>query len=428
MPRSETRISPVCSEDGGDKEILALRHQGRLTQRCIDPARLRPVFFRLAMQPPIYLDSNATTRVRPEVFEAMRPYLQEQFGNPSSAYRLGSTAARALEQAREQVARLIGAQAEDLVFTSCGTESANTALHSALSAFPDKRHLVVSAVEHSAILKHAEHLARRGYAVTRVPVDADGRVQPAEVAAALRDDTDFCAVMWANNETGVISPIREIAAECARRSVLFFSDAVQAAGKVAIDVARLPGLHYLGLSGHKLHAPKGVGALWVRPGAPFSSLLHGGGQEEGRRAGTENVASIVGFGQACALAREKDLVGLAARRDRLENALLARLPGAAVNGGGERLPNTTNIYLGGVEAGPLLLLFDKAGLCASAGSACSSGSVHPSHVLRAMGCSAERAKGSMRFSLDGQTTDEEIDRAVEIVVASTEKLRGALAA
>ncbi|MBS0659823.1 MAG: aminotransferase class V-fold PLP-dependent enzyme [Verrucomicrobia bacterium] len=376
---------------------------------------------------PIYLDCNATTRVRPEVFETMRPFLQDQYGNPSSAYRLGSTAARALEQARAQVAGLIGAQAEDVIFTSCGTESANTALHSAISAFPDKRHLVVSAIEHSAILKHAEHLARRGYAVTRVGVDAEGRVQPEAVAAALRDDTAFAAVMWANNETGVISPISEIAAECARRGVLFFSDAVQAAGKVPIDVSRVPGLHYLGLSGHKLHAPKGIGALWVRPGAPFSSLLHGGGQEEGRRAGTENVASGAGFGQACALARGRDLAAVAARRDRLEAALLERLPGASVNGGGERLPNTTNIYLGGVEAGPLLLLFDKAGLCASAGSACSSGSVHPSHVLRAMGCSAERAKGSMRFSLDVFTTDEEIDRAVEIVVRSIDKLKAALA-
>lgn len=378
--------------------------------------------------PPIYLDSNATTRLRPEVFEAMRPYLQEQFGNPSSAYRLGSQAGRALERAREQVAALIGAEAEEIIFTSCGTESANTALHSAISAFPDRKHIVISAIEHSAILKHAEHLARRGYAVTRVGVDAEGRVRVSEVAAALRDDTVFVAVMWANNETGVIAPIPEIAGECARRGVLFFSDAVQAGGKESIDVRKIPGLCYLGLSGHKLHAPKGVGALWVRPGAPYSNLLHGGGQEEGRRAGTENVASVVAFGRAAELAPATDRAAIRRRRDRLEEALLARLPGSSVNGGGERLPNTTNIYLGGVEAGPLLLLFDKAGLCASAGSACSSGSVHPSHVLRAMGCSAERAKGSMRFSLDAFTTDDEIERAIEIVVASVAKLQAALSA
>lgn len=398
-----------------------------MTHPDVDRTALRRVCFRAMQAPLIYLDSNATTRVRPEVFEAMRPFLQEQFGNPSSAYRLGSHAARAIEQAREQVAGLIGASAEDVIFTSCGTESANTALHSAISAFPDKRHVVISAIEHSAILKHAEHLARRGYAVTRVGVDAAGRVQAAEVAAALRDDTVFVGVMWANNETGVLAPIREIAAECAKRGVLFFSDAVQAAGKEAIDVRALRGLHYLGLSGHKLHAPKGVGALWVRPGAPYSSLLHGGGQEEGRRAGTENVASVVGFGKAAELARGKDVEPIRLRRDRLEAALLGHLPGSAVNGAEPRLANTTNMYLGGVEAGPLLLLFDKAGLCASAGSACSSGSVHPSHVLRAMGCSAERAKGSMRFSLDAFTTDEEVDRAVEIVVASIEKLKAAMA-
>ena len=372
---------------------------------------------------PIYLDNNATTRMRPEVFEAMRPFLVEEYGNPSSAYRLGSTAQRAVEKARGQIAALVGAEPDEIIFTSCGTESNHTAIHSALCAFPDRRHLVISAVEHSAILKHAEFLARRGFEITRLGVDSTGRVDPAEVAASIRPDTAIVAIMWANNETGVLAPVAEISEVCRERGVLFLTDAVQAAGKIALQLNALPGVSYAAFSGHKLHAPKGVGALYVRRGAPFTSLLHGGGQEEGRRAGTENVASIVAFGAAAALTAHSDHVAIRARRDRLEAGLLAQISGCAVNGAGPRLDTTTSLFLPGVEAGPLLLLLDKAGLYASAGSACTTGSVHPSHVLRAMGFPPERAKSSVRFSLSVLTTDAEIDRALTIIPAAIERLR-----
>lgn len=378
-----------------------------------------------------YLDHNATTPLAPEALEAMLPFLGPCFANPSSPHAAGMAAKQAVGEARGTVAGLVGAKTAEIVFTASATEANHMAVLGTLRAVSDRdparRHVVTTAVEHPATLLLFADLERQGWRVSVLPVDGAGRVSLNDLRAVVDDTTALVSMMWANNETGVLAPIREIAAECAKRNVLFFSDAVQAAGKEAIDVRGIRGLHYLGLSGHKLHAPKGVGALWVRPGAPYSNLLHGGGQEEGRRAGTENVASVVGFGKAAELARGKDVEPIRQRRDRLEAALLERLPGSAVNGAEPRLANTTNMYLGGVEAGPLLLLFDKAGLCASAGSACSSGSVHPSHVLRAMGCSAERAKGSMRFSLDAFTTDEEVDRAIEIVVASIDKLKAAMA-
>ena len=384
------------------------------------------------MKPLIYLDNNATTRLLPEVLDAMLPFLAEEHGNPSSAYRLGSRAHRAIEHAREQVATLVGAEPEEIIFTSSGTEGNNTAVESAVKAFPSRRHIVTTAVEHSAILKHADALARRGYEVTRLPVDRDGRIDPAAVEAALRDDTAFMSAMWANNETGVISPIGEIAAICQARGVLCHTDAVQAAGKVDLNFRAMPGLSYASLSGHKIHAPKGVGALFVRRGAPFTNYFFGGSQEEGRRPGTENVASIVALGRAAELATEglRDglNLGIEKTRDRFEQALRKRLPGVERNSAAARAANTASLYFPGLEGGALLLLLDKENLAASAGSACASGSVHPSHVLSAMGFSVDRARGSLRFSLSRLTTDEDIDRALDIIPRAVEKLRAATAA
>ena len=384
------------------------------------------------MQPLTYLDNNATTRVLPEVLEAMLPFLTEEFGNPSSAYRLGSRAERALERARGQVASLIGADPEEIVFTGSGTEGDNTAVESSLRAFPTRRHIVTSALEHSAILKHAEALARRGYEVTRLPADRTGWIDPASVAAAIRDDTALVTVMWANNETGVISPIAEIAEICRSRGVLFHTDAVQAAGKVEIDLRELPGVSYLALSGHKFHAPKGVGALFVRRDAPFTNYFHGGGQEDGRRSGTQNVASIVALGCAAEFAsmagRDGVLKAIRDKRDRLEHRLLEVVPGLEVNGSASRVANTSNLHFPGIEGGALLLLLDKQQLAASAGSACHSGSTHSSHVLAAMGLSTARGRGSLRYSLSRLTTDEDIDRALEIIPRALERLHAATAA
>lgn len=384
------------------------------------------------MPPLTYLDNNATTRLLPEVLDAMLPFLTEEFGNPSSAYRLGSRAERALESAREQIASWIGAEPEEIIFTGSGTEADNTALESALKAFPSRRHLVTSALEHSAILKHAEALARRGYEITRLPADSTGWIDPASVAAAIREDTALVTVMWANNETGVLSPIAEVAEICRARGVPFHTDAVQAVGKVEIDLRKLPGVSYLALSGHKFHAPKGVGALFVRRDAPFTNYFHGGGQEDGRRSGTQNVASIVAFGRAAELAssaqRDGVLDAVQAKRDRLERSLLELVPGLEVNGTAARVANTTNLHFPGVEGGALLLLLAKQQLAASAGSACHSGSTHASHVLAAMGLSTARARGSLRFSLSRLTAGEDIDRALEIIPRALERLHAATAA
>ena len=373
-----------------------------------------------------YLDHNATTPVAPEVREAMMPFLGDDFGNPSSPYRLGSRAHRALERAREQVATFVGASdPEEITFTSGGTEANNTALSSALRARPACRHLVITGVEHSAILKHADFLARQSYEITRLLPDRDGRFDPQAVADAIRPgETAIVSVMWANNETGVLSPVAEIAAACAERGVLFHTDAVQAAGKVPLNFSRVRGLAYAAISGHKFHAPKGIGALWARRNAPFTSYLHGGGQEEGRRAGTENMPGIVAMGRAAELAASfSGHAEIAARRDALESGLLEAIPGSEVNGVAPRVPNTTNVFLPDLESGALLLLLDKADLYASGGSACSSGSTHPSHVLKAMGHSDARARGSLRLSLSRYTTDADIARALEVIPAAVEKLR-----
>ena len=375
----------------------------------------------------LYLDHNATTPIDPEVRDAMLPWLGGDFGNPSSIYALGRRAAAALETAREQVAALAGARPAEIVFNSCGTEATNTAILSALAIDPDKRHIVTSAVEHSATVKLCEHLATRGYEVTWLPVDAGGRLDPGSLEAAITPETAVVSLLWANNETGVLFPVGEIAAIAARKKVPLHLDAVQAAGKVPINLGEL-GVQYASLSAHKLYAPKGVGALYVNRRARHTPLLRGS-QEEGRRGGTQNVASIVAFGKAAELALEKlpdSPTRIAALRNRFERSLLADIGGVRRNGDADqRLPNTSNLSFSGIEAETALLLLDKEGLCCSAGSACSSGSINPSHVLTAMGLSRDEARSSLRFSLGRNTTDAEVDRALEILVRTMSKLRAA---
>ncbi len=376
--------------------------------------------------PILYFDNNATTALDPAVVEAMLPFLTEWYGNPSSAYSFGSRVGRALETAREQVAGLLGCEPEAIIFTGSGSEGNNTALASALAADPDRRHVVTSSVEHSATKNYCERLARRGYEVTWLPVDAAGRLDPDEVKNAVRDDTAIVSVMWANNETGVLFPVEEIAALARAKGAYFHTDAVQTVGKIPVNLAGSP-IHFLSLAGHKLHAPKGVGALYVHRRARFTPFLVGGGQEDGRRGGTENVASIVALGQAAELAGahlQAELTTVRGLRDRFENAILAGIPGTEVNGDRvERLPNTSSLYFPGVESEALLVLLDKAGLCASAGSACTAGSIHPSHVLTAMGFSTERARASLRFSFSRFNTVAEVDRGLTIVTGSVERLR-----
>jgi len=375
----------------------------------------------------VYLDNNATTRVAPEVLETMLPYFSDLYGNPSSMHTFGGQVAGKIREAREQVAALIGASADEIIFTSCGTESDNAALRSALAAHPDKRHIVTSRVEHPAVKALVAHLAERGYRITELPVDKNGLLDLGQFAENLTPDTAVVSLMWANNETGVIFPV-EKAAELAReRGILFHTDAVQATGKIAIDM-RKNTIDMLSFSGHKLHAPKGIGVLYVRKGTRFSPLLIGGHQEKGRRGGTENTPSIIGLGKACELAaRHLETENSAVRRlrDRLETALLARIPNARVNGDGEqRLPNTTNISFEFVEGEGILLLMNEHGICASSGSACTSGSLQPSHVLRAMGVPFTMAHGSIRFSLSVYTTEEEIDFTVDKLPPIIERLRG----
>ena len=384
------------------------------------------------MNPPktYYFDNNATTRVAPEVVEAMLPLLTEWWGNPSSPYRLGREVARQVARAREQVAALVNADPDEIVFTSCGTESINSALQSALRLAPDKRHILTTAVEHSATTKFCAALEKRGYAVTYLLVAPDGMLDLAQLEAALRPDTALVSVMWANNETGLLFPIPEIAALCRRRGVPFHTDAVQVAGKIALDVQAV-GVDSLSLSAHKLYAPKGVGAFYLRQNSPFRPYLIGGHQEGGRRAGTENAAGIVAFGRAAELALgllESEGVRLAAMRDRLEQGLLDRVPGTARNGAQEpRLPNTTNLAFAGVEAEAVLLMLDRIGVCASSGSACTTGSLAPSHVLTAMGIGAERARGSLRLSLGRYNTDEDVDYLLTHLPRIIARLRDAVA-
>ena len=373
----------------------------------------------------LYLDHNATTPIDPAVRDAMLPWLENEFGNPSSVYSLGRRAAVALAKAREQVASLVGAQPSEIIFNSCGTEATNTAILSALAIDPDKRHIITSTVEHSATIKLCEYLATRGYEITWLPVGKDGLLDPDRLEAAITSETAVISLLWANNETGVIFPVEEIAAIAARKKVPLHLDAVQAAGKVPINLSELVA-QYVSLSAHKLYAPKGVGALYVNRRARYTPLLRGS-QEESKRGGTQNVASIVAFGKAAELAQAHLLASaerIGSLRDRFEKTILTTIDGVRRNGTDEpRLPNTSNLTFAGIEAETALLLFDKEGLCCSAGSACSSGSINPSHVLTAMGVTREEARASLRFSLGRTTTNNGIDHALEIINRTVAKLR-----
>jgi len=374
----------------------------------------------------IYLDHNATTPVAPEVFEAMTPYLKSEWGNPSSSYKFGAKLRAALEKAREQVAGLIGSYAGEILFTSCATESNNAAIHAALKAQPEKKHLVTSAVEHSSVLSYCKALESEGLRVTYLPVDREGLLKLTDLDAAICDDTAVVSIMWANNETGVLFPVKEIAEICKARGVLFHCDAVQVAGKLRVDVAQVT-VDYLSVTAHKFNGPKGVGALYVNRRAPFSSYLYGGHQERGRRGGTENVALVVGMGVAAELACGK-VTGYEARvgplRDALEKRILTHIDRTELNGHPTlRLANTCNLTFRGIESEALLLLLDEEGVCASSGSACLADSDEPSHVVRAMKPDSDASRQTVRFSLDLSTTEQEVLRASRLVREAVEALR-----
>ena len=374
----------------------------------------------------VYLDNNATTQVAPEVLEAMLPYFGDLYGNPSSMHSFGGQVAQQIREAREKVAALIGATPDEIILTSCGTESDNAAIRSALATNPEKRHIVTSRVEHPAIRSLFANMAGQGYRVTELPVDKNGILDMEQLVGSLSPDTAVVSLMWANNETGVIFPVEKAAELVHERGILFHTDAVQSTGKIPIDMKK-NAIDMLSISGHKLHAPKGIGVLYVRRGTKFSPFLIGGHQEKGRRGGTENTPNIIGLGKACELAARHlgtENTTVRSLRDRLESALLARIPQSRVNGDLlQRLPNTTNISFEFVEGEGILLLMNEYGICASSGSACTSGSLQPSHVLRAMGVPFTMAHGSIRFSLSIYNTEEEIDFVIEKLPPIIERLR-----
>jgi cysteine desulfurase len=376
----------------------------------------------------VYLDNNATTPVLPEVLEAMRPYFGERFGNASSIHHHGQETRAAVERARESVAGLLGCRASEIVFTGGGTEADNLAIFG-IAHVGD--HVISSTIEHHAVLNACKHLAANGFEVTYVPVDGRGRVDPADVKRALRPNTKLITIMLANNETGVVQPVAEIGKIAADADVYFHTDAVQAAGKIAIDVNKI-GCDLLTVSGHKFHGPQGVGALYVRKGTRLEPMLYGGSHERSRRAGTENVPGIVGLGKAAELAlagfERGDDIKMAAARDHFERELLGieatGLNGAGLNGErAPRVPNTTNIYFDGIEGEALVIALDLKGLAVSTGAACSSGAIEPSHVLTAMGLRPDRAKASIRFSLGKQNTREDVDFALGLIPETVARLR-----
>lgn len=375
---------------------------------------------------PVYLDNNATTQTAQSVIEEMIPLFGEFYGNPSSMYSFADQVAKKIKTARQRVANLFNVTPEEIIFTSCGTESDSTAILSAIEAFPNKKHIMTTMVEHPAVKNLFEKLKGKGYQVSFIPVDARGRLDLDFYYEHLTEDTAIVSIMWANNETGTIFPIEELAKAAKEKGVLFHTDAVQAVGKIETDLQKIP-VDMLSLSGHKLHAPKGVGALFVRKGTPFNTFLVGGHQEKGRRAGTENTASIVALGKACDLAYQnmaKEQQQVKQLRDKLESALLEKIPHSFVNGDLEnRLPNTSSISFEYIEGEAILLMMDQFNICASSGSACTSGSLEPSHVLRAMGIPYEAAHGTVRFSLSIYNTEEEIDFVIEKVPAIIQRLR-----
>lgn len=375
----------------------------------------------------VYADNAATTKVSKPVLDVMMPYFTEEYGNASSIYALGRSAKKALETARETVAKAIGAETSEIYFTSCGSESDNWAIRSVCErlAAKGKKHIITSVFEHHAVLHTCQALEKLGFEVTYLPVYENGIVKTEDVKNAIREDTALVTIMYANNEIGTIQPVEEIAAVCREKGVLFHTDAVQAMGHVKIDV-HVQGIDMLSLSGHKIHAQKGIGALYVRKGIPVTNLIFGGAQERNRRAGTENLPAIAGFAKAMEIANtdiEKRAEKTAKQRDRLIEGIL-KLPRTRLNGDPvKRLPGTVNISIEGIEGESLLLMLDLNGICASSGSACTSGSLDPSHVLLALGLKHEVAHGSLRLSISDETTDEDIDYILEVVPKVVKRLR-----
>jgi cysteine desulfurase len=374
----------------------------------------------------VYVDNNATSRVAPEVLEAMLPYFKEYYGNPSSMHMFGGQVATKVNEAREKVADVLGADPSEIIFTSCGTESDNAAILGSLDSYPEKRHLITTRVEHPAIGNLCAYLGRKGYRITELSVDREGRLDLDELREAITEETALVTIMYANNETGVVFPIEEIGEIVKEKGIPFHTDAVQAVGKIPIDLKKSK-IDMLSLSGHKLHAPKGIGVLFIRKGTRFSPFIIGGHQEKGRRGGTENVPYIIGMGKAFELAKahlEEENTRVKALRDYLEEKILEKIPNTLVNGDRvHRLPNTLSVSFEYVEGESILLLLSGLGICASSGSACTSGSLEPSHVLRAMGVPFTAAHGSIRFSLSIYNTKEEMDYIIQHLPPIIERLR-----
>ena len=374
----------------------------------------------------VYVDNNATTKVAPEVLEVMLPFFSEYYGNPSSMHFFGGQVQKKVDEARARVADFLGAEPSEIVFTSCGTESDNAAILGTLDSYPEKRHIITTRVEHPAVGNVSTYLGRKGYRVTELSVDREGRLDLDDLRESLTDETVLVTIMYANNETGVIFPIEEIGEIVKAKGIPFHTDAVQAAGKIPLSMKKSK-LDMLSISGHKLHAPKGIGVLYIRKGTKFSPFLIGGHQEKGRRGGTENVPYIIGLGKACELAKrhlDEENTKVRSLRDYLEAKLLEKIPNTLVNGDGvHRLPNTVSVSFEYVEGESILLLLSDLGICASSGSACTSGSLEPSHVLRAMGVPFTAAHGSIRFSLSIYSTKEEMDYIIEHLPPIIQRLR-----